>query len=234
MSKVSDHLKKFKAPKRRTEPLWEGPESDGPQGGVTQSLLGRFLSCRERFRLKVVEGLQANEGFNPRLEYGNMWHVCEEALAENLPRVMHQGKWMERWECELIGYCKTLCWRYPLDQSKIEHWYSLCKAFFPLYVKHWAEHPDVKERMPLLQEETFKVPYKLPSGRTVYLRGKWDAVDLIGKGKAAGVYIQENKTKSSIDAQKIMRTLKFDLQTMLYMAALQATLEKATKGGVFL
>jgi hypothetical protein len=47
-------------------------------------------------------------------------------------------------------------------------------------------------------------------------------VDVIGKGKEAGVYLQENKTKSSIDQAKIYRQLKFDLQTLIYIVALRA------------
>ncbi len=34
------------------EPVWKGPEVDG----VTQSLLSRYLTCKERFRLLVIEG----------------------------------------------------------------------------------------------------------------------------------------------------------------------------------
>src|SRR5580658_5237243 len=62
-------------------PLWDGPESDTPNGGVTQSLLGSFLCCRERFRIKVVEGLQPADSFRRALEFGNLWHCAEEAFA---------------------------------------------------------------------------------------------------------------------------------------------------------
>jgi hypothetical protein len=96
-------------------------------------------------------------------------------------------------------------------------------------------------RTPLLQEEKFEVPYKLPSGRTVKLRGKWDSVDLVnaqcdcdgdwGKKKhlvdcparnkqSEGIWLQENKTKTSIERGKIDRQLRYDLQTMLYLIAL--------------
>jgi hypothetical protein len=77
------------------------------------------------------------------------------------------------------------------------------------------------DRAPLLQEETFSVPYKLPSGRTVRLRGKWDSVDLIGSGDSAAIYLQENKTKGDIKEAQLQRQLRFDLQTMLYLVALE-------------
>lgn len=202
--------------KSRKAPVWKGPEEDG----ITQSLLARFLSCRERFRLLVVEGLKPADHFEPRIEYGNMWHVCEEALASCGRFGQIDGELESSIFDQLANYGKQLAKRYPLDREKIDHWYQLCKAFFPRYVEYWQEHPDVKDRTPLMQEEVFYVPYKLPSGRVVRLRGKFDSVDLIGKGKTAGIYLQENKTKSTIDQVKLNRQLRFDLQTMFYLVAL--------------
>lgn len=205
-------------------PVWAGPEAPGPNGGITQSLLARFLTCRERFRLLVVEGLKPADTFSHRLEYGSMWHVCEEALAGS-PSKFADGMIIVHhdWVGPLTAYCQQLCKRYPLQQEQIDHWYNVCKITFPLYVEHWSQHPDVTARTPLLQEQVFDVPYQLPSGRTVRLRGKWDSVDLIGKGKNASVYLCENKTKGNIDEPALKRQLAsgFDLQTGLYNVALQ-------------
>lgn len=200
----------------RTEPLWKGPDEDG----ITYSLLCKFLNCRERFRLLVVEGLKAAPTFSHRLEYGQMWHVCEEALASERN---HFGEVVGTtlWGDNLRKYAQGLVRKYPLQREQVEHWYNVCKVQFPVYVRYWAEHQDVVDRTPLLQEQVFCVPYTLPSGRTVKLRGKWDAVDLIGKGKSAGIDVQENKTKGDIDEQQIKRQLAFDLQTMLYIVALK-------------
>ncbi len=186
-------------------PVWKGPEEDG----ITFSLLSRFLVCRERFRLLVVEGLRPIDAFNHRLEFGQMWHVCEEGLASGLG-----------YERALLTYAQAAARRYPTSQNDVQKWYHVTKRMFPLYVEHWAEHPDVQTRQPLLQEEVFNVPYRLPSGRTVRLRGKWDSVDLIGEGKARRIWLQENKTKGDIDEVQIKRQLHFDLQTMLYLTAL--------------
>jgi len=189
----------------RSEPLWKGPEVDG----ITQGLLARFLCCRERFRLLVVEGWKPVDHFNSRIEYGNLWHICEEALAEGV----------DPWE-RVHSYTTDLCDKYPTDREDINHYYNICKTTFPLYVEYWSKHPDAKDRTPLMQEQVFDVPYRLPSGRTVRLRGKWDSVDLIGKDKDAGIYLQENKTKGTIDARKIGQQLLFDLQTQFYLIAL--------------
>jgi len=98
----------------------------------------------------------------------------------------------------------------------------VCLAQFPVYVNHWANHPDVQQRKPMFQEEVFHEAYKLPSGRQVFLRGKFDSVDVIGK---RDIYLQENKSKGDINPQELQRNLKFDLQTMLYLIALQLKLK---------
>lgn len=190
------------------KPLWSGPEEDG----ITQSLLSRFLCCRERFRLLVIEGLKPVDSFNHLMEYGQIWHAAEETLAagDNFDDALNTA----------ADYCQGLIVKYRESQVQIEKWYNVCRVQFPVYVEYWKKHPDVKARTPLFQEEVFCVPYTLPSGRVVKLRGKWDSVDLIGKGRNAGIYLQENKTKSDIKEQQLVRQLGFDLQTMLYLVAL--------------
>lgn len=201
------------------EPVWKGPHSSHPQGGITQSLLNEFLCCRERFRLRVMDGLGQADSFNHRIEYGSMWHICEEFVSQG-----------QAWEGFLRDYAKELCRKYPLQQEQVQHWYNVCKVQFPLYMGYWAKHPDVKERTVLLPEVSFKVPYVLPSTRVVWLRGKWDSVDLIDKGKSAGIYLQENKTKGDIVEEQLKRQLQFDLQTMFYLVALQSVQTYSKEG----
>jgi hypothetical protein len=210
MSRLSNALRKASAPKK-LNPVWAGPAGVGTEGGVTFSLLNRYLGDKERFRLYVMDGWRAKEGFNPRLEFGTIWHLCEEAHAANRDSFP-----------DMNAHCKELIEKYPDDILSICHWHDLAAAMFPEYAKHWESHPDVTDRTPLLQEQAFDVPYQLPSGRSVRLRGKWDSVDLIGKGKGAVIYLQENKTKSQVDGQKIERQCSFDLQTMLYLISLAA------------
>ncbi len=189
-----------------TKPLWDGPTATGPSGGITQSMLQRFLSCRERFRLRYIEGLAPTEQWRSTFGYGNMWHVCEEALAAN-----------KDWMPALAVYGRQQLNAYPMQREEIDKWYNVCVCQFPEYVKYWAAHPDVATRTPLMQEQVFDVPYALPSGRTVRLRGKFDSVDLIDDG----IWLQENKTKSDIDPIKLERQLRFDMQTVIYLVALQ-------------
>lgn len=202
----------IKKAKQKMEPPWTGPCGDGPNGGVTQGLIRRFLRCREHFRLFAVEGWAALEGFNHRTAYGDMWHLCEAAHADG-----------QEWRGLLLKFCQGLAQRFPLQQEEIDKWHRVCRLQFPLYVKYWERHPDVLARTPLLAEQPFDVPYQLPSGRTIRLRGKWDSVDLVGKGKEAKVWLMENKTKGDLDEAVTRRRLAsgVELQTMLYLVAMK-------------
>lgn len=199
MSLAKDIGKMLSKPK--VIPLWHGPEVDG----ITQSLLSLFLICRERFRIRYVEGLKPRETFSHRQEFGNLWHAAEEGFALD-----------GNWQRHLDSLIKNLMAKYPMQQGEIYKWLNVVRTQFPIYIEHWKKHGQTVKRIPLLQEQEFDLPYKLPSGRTVRLRGKWDAVDLID-GK---VWLFETKTKGDVDPFQLQRQLRFDLQTMLYLTAL--------------
>jgi hypothetical protein len=195
------------------KPLWGGPCDSGPQGGITFSLLSRFISCRERFRIAVIEGLRPVDAFNHRLAFGSMWHIAEQEFA--------LIGWNETSQATVNDFAARLCRQYPMSQEQVDHWYNVVKVTFPLYVEYWAKHPSMIARRPLLSEQSFSVPYRLPSGRTVRLRGKWDSVDLVGEGKGARIILQENKTKGDVREAQIRRQLRFDLQLVMYLVALE-------------
>jgi hypothetical protein len=155
-----------------------------------------------------MEGLQIPDDFNHRLEYGNMWHACEEGLA---------AKDKDPFE-RLTKLVVELCEKYPLKKADIIHWYEICRIQFPVYQAFWAEHEDTDNLRPVAQELTFRVGFLLPKGRKVWLRGKFDSIDRIG----TKVWLQENKTKGDIDSALMQRQLSFDLQTMLYLTAMHS------------
>lgn len=190
------------------KPLWKGPY----EHGVTQSLLSDFLVCRERFRLRVIEGLQEPEGYSKAISYGDMWHLCEE---------YHSSK--KSWIKPLKEHVIQLQHQYPEDREEIVKWYRVCLTQFPIYQEHWRLHPDVVGRKPIYAEKTFDIPYNLPSGRIVLLRGKWDGVDHVG---ARSIYLQENKTKGDINEERMASELGSNLQTMFYLIALKEHLRQ--------
>lgn len=187
-------------------PLWKGPLEGGD--GITFSLLSRFIVCRERFRLQVVEGLKEQElRFPHALEYGSLWHEAEEAFAGG-----------NDWKSAVNNYANKLREEYPADDREIAKWVALCLHQFPEYINHYKSNSMERKREPILEEVAFKVPYALPSGRVVLLRGKWDCVFQYGK---RSIYLQENKTKGNIDEEGITRTVDQNLQSMLYQIALR-------------
>jgi len=187
---------------RKQRYVWKGPEVDG----ITQSMLSRFMVCRERFRLLTVEGLKPVDRFNHRIEFGNMWHVCEE---------YQEGDWADK----LREYSLQLRARYRESNEQIEKWFNVCLVQFPVYIQYWKEH-ETEQVKPLLKEWVFNSPFTLPSGRIVRLRGKMDGVDLVGK-KQPALYLLEHKTKGEIFQEQLVRQLTFDLQTMLYLTVLK-------------
>lgn len=211
-TRVGKSLKKLA---KRKGPLWLGPESDQPDGGVTQSIIGSWIVCRERTRIKLVEGIQPTPRFSHRMEYGSMGHVCEEVHATN----------PNHWQDALKQYARDLAKKFPDQGTQVEHWYHVCKTQFPIYLDYWAKSSFMKGREVILREKVFQVPYTLPSGRTVYLRGKWDGVDLIKEGKNKLLFLRENKFKGDIDLVQLRNQLQFDLQTMLYLIALEWALK---------
>ena len=223
VSHLASKIASAPRPHSNDDPLWAGPCGSGPLGGITQSMLVRFLSCRERFRLKYVLGLEPHDKWYKTLGYGNMWHTCEESHAAI----------GEDWGANLATHVGLLNHKYPLQREEIEKWYRVCMVQFPEYVKYWSEHSDVKNRVPLEQEQVFDIPYTLPSGRVVRLRGKRDSTDQIEVDGKLGVWLQENKSKGDIEKEDIERQLKFDLQTNLYLIALRHEYDKigwAAKG----
>lgn len=223
--------------------VWLGPCLPGWNGGVTQGMIADFLRCRETFRVKYVLGLQPAEKWNHHFGYGNMWHVCEQELANpSLGHLTDKMQKLYREHCDAAGmklegmspslfiklreHAEEQQQLYPLQQEEIAKWYNVCKVQFPLYVDWWAKHPDVRARTPLLSEQVFDVLYPLPSGRIVRLRGKWDSVDLVD----GHIWLQENKSKSAPDRTTIQQQLTFDLQTMLYIVALKIAVRTRMHG----
>lgn len=198
-------------------PAWKGPEVDG----VTQSMLSMFLTCKERFRIRVIEGLGLVDQFVEAIEYGQMWHLCEEKHAEGVD-----------WKQPLGDYANELLLKYPESTSSIKKLFRCCKIQFPIYAKYWQEHDDVKNRESIYSEMSFKVPYRLPSGRCVFLRGKFDSVDYIKEGRRKLIYLQENKAKGRIDVDKTQQQLTFDLQSMMYLTAMQQLHPDEAIGGI--
>lgn len=193
--------------------LWKGPYEEG----ITFSNLSKWLCCRERARLYLVEGLVDKNEFVHAIEYGSMFHECEEQYREqgkiSLPEIRER----------LVQYSLKLKNKWPEAEKEIDHWTRVCLVQFPLYIKHHEE--EDKNRHYIYQEEAFCIPFELPSGREIKLKGKIDGA-FLPTINSKSVYLQENKTKGYIDTDSITRQLHGDLQTMVYANALYTLLKQ--------
>lgn len=227
-----DRLRNVSIEPKPTTPLWGGPEGEGPQGGVTQSMIAKFLNCKERFRVLTVEGLRPTEKWNHRTGYGEMFHLCEEWWNRSGNATTGNIHGQPDWKLKLAEYAGDVMEKYPLQAAEVEKWYNVCLVQFPIYLDYWKARPEQQPRTSLLQEEVFDVRYVLPSGRTVRLRGKWDGVSLVGRGRDSGVWLEEHKTKGEVDETRICRQLTWDLQVMTYLVALEGYRDDAIDEGI--
>lgn len=198
---------KLRGAKLTRPPLWKGPHIQG----VTQSLLGSFTVCRERFRLSVIEGWQSPERFESSLEYGHMWHLCEEHYD---------------YAPVLNKYARELAAQHPLSSEDIAKWVRICKIQFPIYEAYWASKPKDTRKL-ILPEEEFDIAYPVSSLQSFRLRGK---IDGILTDSEDGLWLQENKTKGEIDEVALTEQLRWDLQTMFYATVVEQLIIQAKKG----
>lgn len=206
-----------KAKPKQQASLWKGPIDDG----ITYSMLCKFLQCRERFRLKVVEGLEEDIGWKYQMEYGSLFHEAMEADSGGKP-----------WLPALEKYHQKLASKYLGNEADIDKWVQIAKMQFPIYKEFWRNHPTNQNRRPIFEEEPFRIEFDIdsllsqafgpnrPNRQFVTLRGKIDAC--FERGGA--VYLQENKTKGEIDQDGISLTIDQNLQTCIYHEALRKIL----------
>lgn len=201
---------------------------DPARDGVTASLLGTFLDCREKCRLHL-QGWTARHG-SMALTFGNITHYIIQHVMDDvrigklkeLPSPKYMTTLSERvekiWKLENPN---------PTDDtlSHFELTMLLVEALMPLYFKHWYGDDFRRIRWEALETE-FKVPFVVRSrkGETfaTFLRGKMDATFTDpGDSTPGSLRLFETKTKARIEEQNIADILPFERQVNLYMVAIR-------------
>jgi len=147
------------------------------------------------------------------MEYGNLWHEAEQAHTGGQPYLP-----------ALVRYRDKLLHKYPDETDKVVRAFRICEAQFPVYLSWWSQHRLEVTRKPLMEEVAFKVEVELPSGRLIKLRGKWDCTFQSHND----IWLQENKTKSEVDAIGLQSTVAKNMQTLLYQKALRTLADEVT------
>lgn len=164
---------------------WKGPED-----GITQSIINRFLECPYNFYLYAGLGLQDPEEYNANLTWGDSFHIGLEHLI--------RGDSIEVSTKHMLEYLKE---EYPQSGPTFPHSMSHMIRLYDLSYLGKEEW---------LTEQEFCEPYTLPNGRKIILRGKLDGHN-ISKTRAV-----EHKCKKRHDKIKLRHEIYKDTQICLY------------------
>lgn len=216
--------KQKKKTTKKQQPLW-----DLYRDGITQTMIGRFLGCRERFRLSAVEGWTV-KGLSIPLEFGNVFHSLLELyyggagkpkLIECVRKYINDKSKTAKASCEEI---ERLGWMtLEVFLAYIDYWSDL-----PTYELDGEQYFD-KDLIPVLQEEVVTIEHYVPQRNTkLKLTGRIDGGFRVPWDKSLSIL--ENKTKGQYDVAALELCLKEDLQIMMYSYMLEVkTREKVRR-----
>lgn len=186
--------------------------------GITQSLLGTFLQCKQKARLSI-EGWSSKYA-SMGLTYGTIGHAVLEAVYNDIQSRKLKSIPTQQ---QVIAYVNKIedIWNKEnprADKKALEYLELSCllaENTLPLYFEYWIK--DLKEIKWVSLEHEFKLPYTTKSGLKTILRGKMDGVFANPKK----IWLFESKFKSRIDEGDLMDTLSFDFQVLFYLRALK-------------
>lgn len=205
--------------------------------GVSSSLLNLWLTCREQFRLEVVEGWRShNTPFY--FAFGTCSHWClQQAYAKpEIPNAKGVAK--------LVGDFERL-WKKERPQApqkqreSQEKVYGLAEALLPTYFQRWAgdfpgekyprRHNTVQPKTWEGLEKRFEYTYTYPDGKKVPIRGTRDGLIYDAKRK---LWLFDSKFRSVINEEDTLDTLPHDFQQMLYLLVTMEEYKQAPAGTV--
>ena len=173
---------------------------------------------REQARLSYVEGW-SSKGMSVPLDFGLAFHDCLEWVASGKSHKTVKRKILTPY------YERKAPKLRPHEKEILFELLALVDLTFTEYWKYWQNY-DADFRY-IYQEKAFKVDHRTKSGKSIPIRGRWDAVY---KDSQNAIWLMENKTKSRVDEQGLLAALPFDLQTMMYVHCLQKDLKRPVAG----
>jgi len=197
---------------------------DLDRDGVTQSMLGRWLTCPERGRLDIKHGLEPlGQKASLPLDFGTAVHdLLEQQYRESKfgPKVL--DRFISEYEDDWMG---AVAQQVTADVAHVQLVMGLAAATLPGYFDHWRHEWGNVKWVGL--EHEFNEQFPLPDGASVRVRGKLDGAYEDRKGN---LFLFETKTKGQIDSGAITSTLGLDLQVNLYAWALEQQLKEPVRG----
>ncbi len=179
---------------------WLGPL----HGGITQSLINRFLECPYRFYLYAALGLEELGEPEPNLIYGDTAHKGLEHIIKR--------------PYQIIDFTPD-DW-HDIDNEidcHINNYWPMAPATFPVSIKRMIRLYDdsfKEEYGPFETEKEFAVPYTSIHGHKITLRGKIDALSTSSPYPTP--CIGEHKFKGRFETKYIRQEIQVDQQLMIY------------------
>jgi len=179
--------------------------------GVTQSLLAKYLACEKKARY-YTQGLTSTHTSGKALVFGSVFHEFQDLVLN----VIKSGQVGNHVEIELYvnnpstqEYMQSKFPPKDEDTMFAIHFNTLlCVEYF----KYWNEKYFGENKFEIVGvENSFDIV--LPSG--IRLRGKMDGI----LSKDSEYYLLEHKTKSRMDTETIQKTLKINIQCLVYIIA---------------
>lgn len=197
--------------------------------GLSVSSVGRWLECREQFRLRYAEGWRSVRT-SAAIDFGELWHWLLGRQFQNRGRE-------KRIERVLTHYDAVFKDNNPQcsDRRQQDLHLSLAKtaALWPTYQAKYGEEDAARSWVGV--EKEFRIEYDcFPLSYPVPIQGIFDGVFKERNKKGLKEYwLFETKTKGRIDEFEIEDTMHLDLQVQLYALCIRELYGCWPKGVVY-
>ncbi len=205
---------------------------DPQRDGVTQGLLSKFLTCREKARLFLKGWTSAYPSF--ALVYGSVVHaVLQRAYHEHMTKQLRQvpdRAYVRRALDDIwVQWKKDNPRPHEKAVAIMEETMMKAGAILPTYFAYWAKDDFSRVRW-LEIEESFRLEWEVQgkSGKhyQTFLRGKIDgAFTAPGKKHGDRPRLLETKTRAVVDEANLVDSMPHERQVNLYLMALRRKLK---------
>ena len=195
---------------------------DPCRDGVSQSMLGAWLECREKSRINLLLGWSSG-GVSKPFTFGTLSH----GVLDHYYNGIRLGK-IKKLDDALHAFpawmkLSEAAWRKENPRANtaakdlLEECISIAQEVLPRYMQQWHVE-DTSVRWTHVETE-FKVPLTMKDGKVVHMRGKVDGA-FVNKRNHLLLFETKNKSQWS---ERIGEYLPLDLQLGYYLTGLAAT-----------
>jgi len=215
--------------KANTTNLLVGQQYDVRRQGITQSLLSKWLSCRESARLYLT-GLTTLQRKSAMMA-GSLYHDALERLYRRAqaayPDPMPGAANFQLTVTDLLDSMDDTPPQNAESIQETEQTFAMMEAVLPGYLEHWLE--DFTGGVEWTKvEEVFRVP--APGVDGVFLTGKIDGAFTRGP---KSLWLFETKTKAQIQGATMDDALPLDMQVQFYLYALSKITGRKPRGVLY-